>query len=62
MKKLLGIVVLGFLLGGCAAQETKETEVKKSFWDSFKEKTGIDMSTGSMQFKKGHKIKVYKKE
>jgi hypothetical protein len=43
------------------AQETKETEVKKSFWDSFKDKTGIDMSTGSMQFKKGHRIKVFKK-
>ena len=33
------------------AQETKKNEVEKSFFESFKEKTGIDLSTGDFRYK-----------
>ena len=43
------------------AQETKKNEVEKSFFESFKEKTGIDLSTGDFRYKMGKNVKLFKK-
>ena len=42
------------------AQETKKNEVEKSFFESFKEKTGIDLSTGDFRYKMGKNVKFLK--
>lgn len=43
------------------AQETKKNEVEKSFFESFKDKTGIDLSTGDFRYKMGKNVKLFKK-
>jgi len=40
--------------------EVKDTEVKKSFWDSFSEKTGLDARMGPLKWQKGWSFKFNK--
>ena len=69
--KMNTILILTIIIGGTMAhvkghinvpaQETKKNEVEKSFFESFKDKTGIDLSTGDFRYKMGKNVKLFKK-